>query len=624
MSLVRFLSRSDFAMFNSYHWGYLGYVIGICLLFGLVQIGFLPFKFIYLSLILAWLPLVWKAMLDLFNWKIGNEFFLAFATLFALIGRQEISIMIILIIMLLASYAELLIKRQTEQALSGILQLIPDEVTILQDQTETVLPLDQVEIGMEAIIKTGRRISVDGIIVQGAAAINEAALTGEGMSKDKTIGERVFAGSFIEAGSIIVRVDRVQKETLFSKMTNLLVEAEQHKAQVTILTERIVNFFIPTYLILIILVWIMTKNFNTVLALLIFGSPLELALITPLAILAGTVAAFRRGILVKGGQALEGLAQVDLMVFDKTGTLTLGEPRVAYVGSYDSSLSEATILLLAAMSEKYSDHVVAKALNAKLQLDGITVPFPDKYNSIVGHGVEVEYQGQRYFFGNKHFIEASEHGNSRIPVKQLICPEEQLHSVFYLASNGQVLGKVCIADVVRQDAKSSINQLFETGIKDITLLSGDRQEIATEVAKQLHIAYAYGDLFPDQKLEFIKLQQQSGRVVGMVGDGINDAAALQQSHVGIALGAMGMEPAINAADIVLMTNELQKVVYVRRLSQQVLKTIKQNLVIGFLLLHAFGLILTLMHVVTPLQAALAHAISDVFILLNASRLISFK
>jgi heavy metal translocating P-type ATPase len=605
------------------------YVVSIIAMYIVSQNLSVPAYFVYVPLVLAWFPLVWVAIQDLRKKQIGTEFFLVFATIFALIGHEEHAIMIVLIIMLIARYAELFIENQTKRALESIIRLIPTHVMVRSGNEEVVMPLRDVQIGMHIIIATGARVPVDGVVIEGCASINEASLTGESVLQEKQVGNSVFAGTFVEAGSIVIEAQKIKEETLFGRMVVLLVQAEKDKAAITILTDRIVQIFTPLYLIFIVLIWLITRDFDTVLTLLIFGSPLELALVTPLTVLAGTVAAFRHGILVKSGRALESLAQIDTIIFDKTGTLTLGEPSIVHVQSYISDISNNEIIRLAAMAEKRSDHVVAKALVAKAKEEHIVVPLSDKYTSVVGHGVEVEYQGTHYFFGNKHFIEAPEHGNSLIPLTAPVCLDEKLHSNFYLAaqgraSHGRVLGKICMADAIRPEAKDIIQELLVSGIKNIMLLSGDRQEITDTIAQQLDIHQRYGGMFPDQKLTMLKKMQQEGHVVAMVGDGINDVAALKQAHVGIALGAMGMEPAIDAADVVLMTNDLQKIFFVRRLAQKVFRVIQQNLIIGFLFFHILGLVLTLMHIVTPTQAAFAHAISDIFIVINASRLIYFK
>jgi heavy metal translocating P-type ATPase len=475
---------------------------------------------------------------------------------------------------------------------------------------------------MDIIVKTGGRIPVDGTIIDGIASLNEAALTGESTAKEKGPGSLVYAGSFIESGSIVVKAEKIKEQTLFGKMTELLQQAEKKKARITVFTDKVVFIFTPLILIFIALVWLFTRNINLVVTLMVFGSPLELALITPLTVLAGTVAAFRHGILVKSSLALEQLAHADTMIFDKTGTLTLGHPTVVHIETCKPTFTHIDILRLAAIAEKRSEHVIAKALLDKARGEGIDVPNPDHYQSLVGHGVEIIYKNKHYSVGSKHFIEATEHMNVKIPDTR--CAEEETHSTFYLTSEKAVIGKICVADKIREDAHRTIEELKKTGLVNIILLSGDRQEITTMIGNQLGITTARGNIFPDEKLKIIENLQHGGHKVAMVGDGVNDAPALKQSDVGIAMGAMGIQTAIEAADIVLMTNELEKLVFVRKLSQKVMRVIMQNLLVGFLLFHTCGIILTLAGYITPIQAAAYHGLSDIIILLNSARLINFK
>lgn len=605
----------------TYRLDYVLYVLGIVIL--VVLSLYHPRTYLYLiPITIVWFQMVWIAIHDLKKRQIGTEFFLVFATIAAVIGKQERAIMFVLLIMLIARYIELLIEQRTHYAIEKLLQLIPSSVTAMENGLEKDVALETVIPGMHILVKTGGRIPADGFIVQGHAAINEAMLTGESMPKEKQKNAAVFAGTFVESGSIIFQVERVHKETLLSKMTTLFAQAEEKKANITIFTDKIAFFLVPLILLLIILVWLITGNLEVVITLLIFGSPLELSLVTPLTVLAGSVAAFRHGILVRGGRALEQLSHVNIMIFDKTGTLTLGEPVIVNIQTFDEKYNENEILKIAAIAEIRADHVVAKSILKKAREVHIEIPQPEEYTSLAGHGVEIMYDGKRYFLGNEHFIQALEHGNSVIP--RASTHTEQTYSNFYLATNGKVIGKISVMDTVRSDAQETIKKLRDSGINEIILLSGDRQEITENIAHQLGIEHAYGQAFPEDKLKLLDGLQKKGDIVAMVGDGVNDVAALKQAHVGIAMGAMGMEPAIEAADIVLMTNELKNIYFVRKLSQQVFRVIKQNLIIGFLILHVLGLILTLMHLVDPIQAAFFHAISDVLILLNASRLIAFK
>ena len=605
-----------------YRLDYLIYLLMIIILDGIALYSHNTYV-AYIAIFGAWISLVIEAFKKIRKAQIGTEFFLVFATIVALMAQQKAAIMIVLLIMLIAKYIELLIEYRTDKALQSLMHLIPTKAIIVDGDHEREINLHEVHPGMKILIKTGGRIPVDGYVIDGHASINEAPLTGESIPKEKGVGSQVFASTFIESGSIIVKVEQVSKETLFAKIIALVKQAEEQKSRITIFTQKISFWFAPLILIFIVIVWIVTHDFNLVVTLLIFGSPLELSIITPLSVLAGTVAAFRHGIIVKSGQAFELFTHVDTMIFDKTGTLTLGEPSVVDIQSFDQAYATNDILKIAAIAERRSDHVVARAILSKAHESNIVVPQPTFYSSLVGHGVEIIYDNETYFFGNKHYVEASEHGNSKLP-EGVAINDHSAFSTYYLASRGVILGSVSMRDTIRLDAKDMIEKLKKSGIRNILLVSGDRLDIAQNVANQLGIEKAYGEVFPDEKLAMIDTLQKESKIVAMVGDGINDVAALKQAHVGIAMGAMGMEPAIDAADIVLLTNNLEHIYFLRKLSHHVFRTIKQNLFFGFLILHVLGVILTFYRIIDPIHAAFFHAFTDLFMLINASRLISFK
>ena len=344
----------------------------------------------------------------------GSEVFLVVAAIIGLFAHQEKAITTVLLIMLIAEYLQDLIKDRTEVALKSLLALMPRNVIVAKNNTEYEIPINQVELGDLVIIKTGKRIPVDGIIQLGVAAINESALTGESMLKEKGVGDFVYAGSFIEIGSIVVKTQKIAQDTLFARITSLIEHGQHNKATIATFADKVALYLIPSLLIGIGVVWLITGDAELVVTLLVFGSPLELSLVTPMAVLAGVAAAFRQGILVKGGLALERFSHVDTIVFDKTGTLTLGEPVVVSVDVLDSRYTHQEILKIAAIAEKRSDHVLAKAVLLRAQEEGIQIPDPEFYTSYIGHGVEIMYQGKRYFLGNKHFIEAAEHANIKI------------------------------------------------------------------------------------------------------------------------------------------------------------------------------------------------------------------
>lgn len=598
------------------------YIVALLVMYALVMVGILPSFCMHIVLLLAFVPILFNAIEQLRSKKIGSEIFLVFATAIGFLSGQEHAIATVLLIMLIAEQLADSIRDRTEDAIKSLVKLIPTDVTIKKGFQELVIPIEQVTVGMEVIVKTGRRVPVDGVVVQGTAHINEAALTGESKLQKKNIGHSVFAGTFVADGSVVVRTEKVAHETFFGKITALVTKAQESKAKIATFADNFATVLVPTLLIGIAIVWLITRDGSLVTTLLVFGSPLELTLITPLAVLAGTAAAFKQGILVRGGIALEHFSTVDTVVFDKTGTLTLGDPVVVGIEVFNKAYTEQEMLQIAAIAEKRSDHVLAKAVIKKATEQGIVVPDPDTYVSEAGHGVEITYNGKKYYLGNAHYIQAPEHANIAFSVPE---GDNGFYSSFYLASATEGLcARILMADEVRPEAKKMIDTLKDLGIQDMILLSGDKQSVAEKVGAQLGIAKAFGGLFPDEKIAMIKQMQDKGQSVAMVGDGINDAPALKQAQVGIALGAMGMEPAIEAADIVLMTNDLQKIVYVYALSRRTLTIIKQNIVVGFILIHAVGMTMAFLKLINPIQAALFHAIPDLAILINSARLINFR
>lgn len=598
------------------------YIVTLLAAYLLIMVGLLPAALMHAVLVFAFIPVFINAINQLRHKRIGSEIFLVFATVVAFIGNQERAIATVLLIMLFAEYLADMIKDRTEDAIKSLVKLIPTDVIIKKGAQEIIVPINQVQSGMEVVVKTGRRIPVDGVIVHGIAHINEAALTGESKLQKKEEGQTVFAGTFVEEGSIIIKTEKVAADTFFGKITAMVSQAQESKAKIATFADVFASILVPTLLVGIGLVWLVTRDTSLVTTLLVFGSPLELTLITPLAVLAGTAAAFKQGILVRGGLALEHFSNVDTVVFDKTGTLTLGDPVVMAIEVYNKAYAEREILQLAAIAEKRSDHVLAKAVLKRAAEEGIEVPDPDAYTSEAGHGVEITYNGKKYFLGNAHYIQAPEHANIsfNIPID-----DDGFYSSFYLASAEEGLcARILMADKLRPEAAAMVGKLKSLGVQDMILLSGDKQAVTEKVGKELGIQKNFGGLFPDQKIAMIQKLQQSGHSVAMVGDGINDAPALKQAQVGIALGAMGMEPAIEAADIVLMTNDLQKIVFVYALSRRTLAIIKQNIFIGFLLIHAVGMTMAFLKLISPIQAALFHAIPDLAILFNSARLINFR
>lgn len=608
---------------HHYHLGELLYIALVVATTALTFVGSVDPRLKFVALALAFIPVVWGTIKGLKEKKFGSELFFVLAAVVAVIGGEEQAMTVVLIVVMIAEFFEHMVSERTEHAIASLVHLIPTDVLVRIDGREEMRPITDVIVGTHIIVKTGSRIPVDGIIIDGTASLNEATLTGESAPKEKSKNELVFAGTFVESGSVVIEAQKIGANTMFGKIEKLLEDAGKRKAKIHVVADKVALIATPLLVLFIFIVWLITRDLELVITMLVFGSPIELALVTPLTVLGGIVAAFRNGVLVKGGLSLERFAHVDTIIFDKTGTLTIGEPRVVSIQAVDGVHTEKDVIRMAAIAEKRSGHVLSKAIMDKARAEGIDVPDPDHYISVSGHGVEVDYGKDHYSLGSKHFIEDKKHGN--ISVGQMpVCTDDSLHTSFYLACGDKLCGMICVSDEIRSDAKETLNRLKEEGIKDAILLSGDRKEVAEGVAKSLGISKAYGEVFPDQKLDVVRKLQQEGHKVAMVGDGINDAPALKQADVGIAMGAMGMEPAIEASDIALMSNDLSKIDFAHRLSKKVIVTIKQNIFLGLGFTHGFGMLLALLHVINPIQAAFFHAVPDLLILFNSARLIRFK
>src|SRR3990167_5622076 len=309
-----------FKIFNPW---YLLYIAFIILLYTLIIIKILPEIFIHVPLILAFIPTCYKAIQNLKERRVGTELFITIAAIISFVGHQEQAMGIVLIIMLIA--------KRTEKEIRSLINLMPQNAIIKIDGIEKTIEINAIKPDMLVLVKTGARIPVDGTIVEGVAAINEAALTGESVPKEKSISDFAYAGTFIESGSIVVKTEKIGQDTFFGKIVDLVQTAKDKKAKISILTDKIAFFLVPSMLILIAITWFITKNLNLITTLLVFGSPLELTLITPIAILSGIIAAFRNGVLVKGGLVLERFSKIDTIIFDKTGTLTVGQPEVVKI-----------------------------------------------------------------------------------------------------------------------------------------------------------------------------------------------------------------------------------------------------------------------------------------------------
>lgn len=540
---------------------------------------------------------------------------------------------VILTLITLGKYLEAISKGRTSQAIKALMGLVPKTATIIRNNTEIIIPIEEVIVGDIVIVKPGEKLAVDGEIIEGSTAIDESMLTGESLPVEKIIGSSVIGASINKTGFIKYKATKVGKDTALSQIIKLVEDAQGSKAPIAKLADVISAYFVPIVIMLAIIAslgWLIAGEtpvfaLTIFIAVLVIACPCALGLATPTAIMVGTGKGAENGVLIKGGEALETTHQIKTIVFDKTGTITEGKPVVTDI--ITNGISENEILALAASAEKGSEHPLGEAIVRGAEEKNLELKLIEEFNAIPGHGIEVKIDGKTILIGNKKLID-----EKKIDIDVLAKDSDKLaiegKTPMYIAIDGILRGIVAVADTVKPSSKSAIEALHKMGIK-VAMITGDNKKTADAIAKQVGIDIVLAEVLPEDKANEVKKLQGENQKVAMVGDGINDAPALAQADVGIAIGS-GTDVAIESADVVLMKSDLMDVITAIKLSKATIKNIKQNLfwafgynVLGIPVamgvLHIFGGPL-----LNPMIAAAAMSLSSVSVLTNALRLRKFK
>lgn len=542
---------------------------------------------------------------------------------------------VIITLILLGKSLEAVSKGRTNEAIKKLMRLAPKTAVIVQNGEEKEIPIDEVEIGDILVVKPGASIPVDGVVTDGHTAVDESMLTGESMPVDKKAGDTVYAASLNTTGSVRFRAEKIGSDTALAQIIKLVEDAQGSKAPIAQLADVVSGRFVPVVIAIAILsglAWFLLGGGDLKFSLTIFISvlviacPCALGLATPTAIMVGTGKGAENGILFKGGEALETAHKINTIVFDKTGTLTQGKPAVTDILPF-GALDAEGLLQLAASAEKASEHPLGQAIVLSAQARGLELTPAVDFLSVTGQGIEAMIGGQTVLAGNLKLMEAKGIALGKAEAEADRLAGEGKTPMF-IAADGQIAGIVAVADVVKASSREAIEHLHQMGI-EVVMITGDNRKTADAIARQVGIDRVLAEVMPQDKANEVKKLQQNGRKVAMVGDGINDAPALAQADVGIAIGS-GTDVAMESADIVLMRSDLRDVPTALRLSRQTIRNIKQNLfwafgynVIGIPVaagvLHLFGGPL-----LNPILAAAAMSLSSVSVLTNALRLKRFK
>lgn len=601
------------------HWVELSAILVVGTAALLFSIGVLSLP-ILITAVLLGLSIIGKEAVEelIFERKIGTELFITVAVTVALLGGEYLAGAVVLMIILIAEYIASVSGERAHASIRELIGTVPKVATVKRNGKHEVVDLDKVEVGDIVLVKAGEKIPVDGEVIGGDGAVDQSPITGESVPQEKLIGDVVYAGTILESGALDIKVTRHVADTVFARIITLVEEAEGREPTIQKFTDRVATWLIPVVFVFVLGVYLYTEDIKLIIALLIFTSPAELGLATPLVTISAIARSAREGILVKGGRHLEALARADTFIFDKTGTLTMGKLVVDEVSVDYQDITETELLTLAAAADRRSGHPLAHAIVERAEMEGVPNIEPEKFEVIKGRGVRAVVNGQTVLIGNHAlFIE----NNIVVPHDD---HEDETDTVVYLSVDGVAKGHFHVTSVVRTGAREAIEALRASGVERILMLTGDHADAAEKTAKELSITEVRADLLPEDKIRIVDELQQEGRIVAMVGDGINDAPALAAASVGVAMGAVGTESAMEAADIVLVNDDLHKLAHARAISRRAYRTIKENIFVGVGVVHVVGIILVLMRVIGPVEAAIIHLVPDTLVFLNSTKLLRVK
>lgn len=540
----------------------------------------------------------------------------------------------ILALITLGKFLEARSKGKTSEAIEKLMDLAPKTATVVRNDKEVEVPVENVELGDIVIVRPGQRIPVDGVIVEGSSSVDQSALTGESIPVEKQTGDKVYAATINKSGFFKFSAEKVGSDTTLAQIIRLVEEASSSKAPISKLADKISGVFVPVVIAIAVLssiIWLIVGEspefaLSIGISVLVISCPCALGLATPVAIMVGTGTGASNGILIKSAEALETTHTIDTVVLDKTGTITEGKPVVTDIIAMNG-LPEKELLLIAASIEKPSEHPLADAVVEKALDSGLILKNAEKFEAVPGRGVTAELDNIRYIAGNMAFM--TEMGILIGDIKETSDTlAEEGKTPLYFADENKLIGVIAAADVVKPSSPEAIDKLKSMGI-DVVMLTGDNKRTAEAIRKQLNIDKVVAEVLPQDKENVIRNIQETGKKVAMVGDGINDAPALVRADVGMAIGA-GTDIAIESADIVLIKNDLRSVVTAIKLSKATLRNIKQNLFWAFFynilgIPLAAGLFYSILEwKLSPMFGAAAMSLSSVFVVTNALRLKFFK
>lgn len=591
-----------------------------------VHLRFLPFDPSWITIIISGIPLlylaIWRIIYNRGIAKISSALLICIAMFAALAIGELFAAGEVAFIMALGALLEDATTNRARKGLKKLISLTPTQGRRIRDGKEEMIPAEEIRKGDVLRILAGETIPVDGKILTGETSVDQSIMTGESLPVDKAVGDEVFCGTINRFGAIDVTATKVGEDSSLQKLIRMVEDAENKQAPMQRIADRVASWLVPVALLIAILAYVFTGNIVTGVTVLVVFCPCALVLATPTAIMAAIGQATKHGVIIKSGESLEKMGKVDTIAFDKTGTLTYGRLEVSDIMSFDPSLTESELLTLTASAEAKSEHPLGKAIVARAKEQSLPLTESVDFKMAAGKGIAAKVSGKSLLCGNEKYL--LEHG---------ITIDGQVHDTLeklrtegkasvLVAEKGACIGVIVLSDVLRPEATDMISRL--TAMRTSTvLLTGDNRKTADYFAKQVGISEVRAELLPEEKVQNVEALRKAGRKVCMIGDGVNDAPALKTADVGVAMGSMGSDIAVEAADIALMSDDISKIPYLKRLSNATVKTIKFSITLSMCINFA-AIVLSLLEMLNPVTGALVHNAGSCFVVLIAALLYDRK
>src|SRR5438876_217042 len=567
--------------------------------------------------ILLGYPIVWTSLKDLKRGIVSINELVGIAVLASFASGDYKTAGVVAFFMLMGEIIETRTAEGARASIESLILLTPTKARRLKGNAEEEIAAKDLAVGDIIRIRPGDNVAADGVIVSGQGSFNQATITGESLPADKKPGDDVFAGTQNLTGVLEIKVTRAGTDTTLGRVRELILAAEKTKLPIMKIVDQYMGFYTPLVLVIAALVWAFTRKLDNVISVIIFSCPCAFILATPTAMVAALSAAARLGILIKNVADIELAAKINAFIFDKTGTLTTGELAVSRLAPLNG-VTPAELLRIAATAEKYSNHPTAKALAQLAGEAGVPLAEPKDFAETAGRGVKADVGASRVLVGRAQWLK--DNGVKEDFTKSVDLNETEGWSLIFVARDGQCIGWVGLQDQTRAEARESLVELKNSGVRRIAMISGDRQPVATRVGREIGCEEVKGECLPQNKVDFVRAMKTKGYKVAVVGDGVNDAPALAAGDIGIAMGAAGSEVAIHSATIALMNNDLRRLPFLVKLSRSTRAVINQNFLFGVLFIIV-GLTAASFGYLNPIVAAILHNVGSLIVIFNSARLV---